>query len=47
MQFIDDLNARWVAAAKRLSPRVLTDLYERASAEAADWYESLPLDAPG
>jgi uncharacterized protein (TIGR03083 family) len=44
--FIDDLNAQWVAAAKRLSPRVLTDLYERASGEAADWFESLPLDAP-
>jgi uncharacterized protein (TIGR03083 family) len=46
VQFIDDLNAQWVAAARRLSPRVLTDLYERASGEAADWYESLALDAP-
>jgi uncharacterized protein (TIGR03083 family) len=44
--FINDLNAQWVASAKRLSPRVLTDLYERASGEAADWFESLPLDAP-
>ena len=44
--FINDLNAQWVTSAKRLSPRVLTDLYERASAEAADWFESLPLDAP-
>jgi uncharacterized protein (TIGR03083 family) len=44
--FINDLNAQWVRAAKRLSPRVLTDLYERASDEAADWFESLPLDAP-
>jgi len=44
--FIDELNAQWVAAAKRLSPRVLTDLYERASGEAADWFESLALDAP-
>jgi hypothetical protein len=25
---------------------VLTDLYERASREAADWFESLPLEAP-
>jgi uncharacterized protein (TIGR03083 family) len=44
--FINELNAAWVAAAARLSPRVLTDLFERASAEAADWFESLPLDAP-
>jgi uncharacterized protein (TIGR03083 family) len=44
--FINDLNAQWVAAARRLSRRVLTDLYERTSGEAADWFESLPLDAP-
>jgi len=46
VDFINDLNAQWVRSAKRLSPRVLTDLYERASREAADWFESLPLDAP-
>ena len=44
--FINDLNALWVGAAKRLSPRVLVDLYERASGELADWFESLPLDTP-
>jgi uncharacterized protein (TIGR03083 family) len=44
--FINGLNAQWVASAKRLSPRVLTDLYERASGDAADWFEALPLDAP-
>jgi uncharacterized protein (TIGR03083 family) len=44
--FINDLNAQWVASAKRLSPRILTDLYERASQDAAAWFESLPLDAP-
>jgi len=44
--FINGLNAQWVAAAKRLSPRVLTDFYEQASNELADWVESLPLDAP-
>ena len=43
---INDLNAQWVTSAKRLSPRVLTDLYEHAAGEAADWFESLPLDAP-
>jgi uncharacterized protein (TIGR03083 family) len=46
VEFINGLNAQWVGAAKRLSPRVLTDLYERAGGEAADWFESLPLDAP-
>jgi uncharacterized protein (TIGR03083 family) len=46
VHFINALNAQWVASAKRLSPRVLTDLYERASRDAADWFESLPLDAP-
>jgi uncharacterized protein (TIGR03083 family) len=44
--FINDLNAQWVRSAQRLSPRVLADLYERASREAADWFESLPFDAP-
>jgi uncharacterized protein (TIGR03083 family) len=44
--FINTLNAEWVVAARRLSPRVLTDLFARASSEAADWFEALPLDAP-
>ena len=46
VEFINDLNAQWITAAKRLSPRVLTDLYERASGEAADWFESIPFTAP-
>jgi uncharacterized protein (TIGR03083 family) len=46
VDFINTLNAEWVTSARRLSPRVLTDLYARASREAADWLESLPLDAP-
>jgi uncharacterized protein (TIGR03083 family) len=44
--FINGLNAQWVSAARRLSPRVLTDLYERAGSEAADWYESQSLEGP-
>jgi hypothetical protein len=44
--FINELNAQWVATAGRLSPRVLTDMYERASGDLADWFESLPLNAP-
>jgi uncharacterized protein (TIGR03083 family) len=44
--FINGINAQWVASSKRLSPRVLTDLYSRASGELADWFESVPFDAP-
>jgi uncharacterized protein (TIGR03083 family) len=44
--FINGINAQWVASAKRLSPRVLADLYERAGRELADWIESVPADAP-
>jgi uncharacterized protein (TIGR03083 family) len=46
VDFIDSLNAQWVRCARRLSPRVLIDLYERASREAADWLESVPFEAP-
>lgn len=46
VDFINILNAQWVAALKRLSPRVLTDLLDAASREVADWFEALPLDAP-
>jgi uncharacterized protein (TIGR03083 family) len=43
---INDLNAQWVSAARRFSPRVLTDIAERGGRELADWFEALPLDAP-
>jgi uncharacterized protein (TIGR03083 family) len=46
VDFINGLNAQWVVALKRLSPRVLTDLLDAASREVADWFEALPLDAP-
>jgi uncharacterized protein (TIGR03083 family) len=46
VDFINTLNAQWVASAKRLSPRVLTDWYAQASRELADWFEALPLEAP-
>ena len=38
---INTLNATWVRTAERLSPRVLTDLYARASTELADFMETL------
>ena len=44
--FINGLNADWVSAFKRASPRVLTDLFEQASRELAAWFESQPLDGP-
>jgi len=44
--FINRLNAQWVTAAQRLSPRVLTDLYALASSGQADWFERQPLDGP-
>jgi uncharacterized protein (TIGR03083 family) len=46
VDFINELNAQWVGAARRFSPRVLTDLLERASMDVADWFEALPLEAP-
>jgi uncharacterized protein (TIGR03083 family) len=46
VDFINGLNAAWVDAMRRLSPPVLTGLFEKASAELADWFEALPLEAP-
>lgn len=46
VEFINAINAEWVNAAKRFSPRVLTDLFERASTDLADWFEALPLEVP-
>jgi uncharacterized protein (TIGR03083 family) len=46
VDFINAINAQWVEAARRFSPRVLTDLFEQASGDVADWFEALPLEAP-
>src|SRR5215475_9842144 len=46
VDFINGLNAQWVTASRRFSPRVLTDLFDRASIDIADWVETLPLDGP-
>src|SRR5262245_11403431 len=46
VDFINALNAQWVGASKRFSPRVLTELFAHASADLADWFEALPLEAP-
>jgi len=44
--FINEINAQWVTSSRRLSPRVLADLYQRASSELADWFEQVPFEAP-
>ena len=44
VDLINDLNRSWVDAARRLSPRALTDLYAHASVQVADFVESLSLD---
>jgi hypothetical protein len=46
VEFINTINAQWVDASRRFSPRVLADLFEKASADLADWFEALPLEAP-
>ena len=38
---LDRLNAEWITAARRLSPRVITDLLERTNVEVTDYFESL------
>ncbi len=44
--FINELNATWVAASQRLSPRVLTQLFVPTAAEHATLIETLSLQAP-
>jgi uncharacterized protein (TIGR03083 family) len=46
VDFINGLNAQWVTTSRRFSPRVLTELFDRASADLATWFEALPLDGP-
>src|SRR6185436_11756995 len=44
--FINELNATWVRAARRLSSRTLTDLYATASTELAVFVEAQDLYDP-
>ena len=46
VKFLNDLNATWVGAAERLSPRVITDLLEWAGPQVAELFASLPPDDP-
>lgn len=44
--FLNNLNAEWVAAARRLSPRQLLDLLTYAGIEACEYFAALDPDAP-
>jgi uncharacterized protein (TIGR03083 family) len=44
--FINGLNRDFIDATRRFSPQVLTDLFERASRDLAEFFEQLPLSAP-
>jgi uncharacterized protein (TIGR03083 family) len=46
LALINTLNADWVEASARLSPRVITDLYAFVSSELSEFFEKLPIDAP-
>jgi uncharacterized protein (TIGR03083 family) len=46
VDFLNDLNAQWVAASRRLSPRLLTDLVEFTEPELAAVMRSLDPWAP-
>ena len=46
VDFINRINAEWVIASRRLSPRILTDLLEKSTTELATYFEELPFDAP-
>lgn len=46
LALINDLNASWVGAAERLSPRVIVDLLEWCGPQVAELFASLPPDDP-
>jgi uncharacterized protein (TIGR03083 family) len=46
VRFINVINHEWVSAAGRLSPATLTELFELASGDLAEFFERLSLDAP-
>lgn len=45
VRFINGLNHEWVSVTRRLSPRVLTDLFELASRDLAGFFEARPPEA--
>lgn len=47
LEFINRQNETWVAAMRRLSPRIVTDMLERSGRDTQALFESLDPDAPG
>ncbi len=46
-RFINLSNADWVNACRRVSPRQLSGWYESVGRELSEFFESMPVDAPG
>jgi uncharacterized protein (TIGR03083 family) len=46
VEFLNELNARWIRAAERLSPAVMTDLLETVGVQAPQFLAGLPPHAP-
>jgi uncharacterized protein (TIGR03083 family) len=46
LRFLDDLNAEWIAAARRIGPKVLIDLLDTIGPQDAAYVASLDPDAP-
>lgn len=44
--FLDEINAGWVNASRRVSPRLLLDLLDVIGRQLVDWFENAELDAP-
>jgi uncharacterized protein (TIGR03083 family) len=44
--FLNALNADWVRASRRVSPRLLFDFLDVAGRQLVDWFESADLQAP-
>lgn len=47
VRFINQINADWVGASRRLSTRQLTEMYAGSVRDLADFAEALPHGAPG
>lgn len=46
-RFINQINADWVGASRRLSTRQLAEMYASAAGHLSDFVESLPVEGPG
>jgi uncharacterized protein (TIGR03083 family) len=46
LAYLNDLNAKWISATRRLSPRLLLELVERFGREAARFLAQLPPHGP-